>query len=99
MTSNVTSFPLGASDCPHETMKNRKNDIVIIFFIYFSPKKDLSLNKNIHNGLIFIQSGYLGGVRMLETILGLTVLNTILILYMHRVIKNHHFYDGYPNDD
>jgi hypothetical protein len=36
---------------------------------------------------------------MLETILGLTVLNTILILYMYRVIKNHHFYDGYPNDD
>ena len=36
---------------------------------------------------------------MLETILALTVLNTILILYMHRVIKNHHFYDGYPKDD
>ena len=42
---------------------------------------------------------YLGGVKMLETILGLTVLNTILILYMHRVIRNHHFYDGYPKDD
>jgi len=36
---------------------------------------------------------------MLETILGLTVLNTILILYMHRVIRKHHFYDGYPKDD
>ena len=36
---------------------------------------------------------------MLETILGLTVLNTILILYMYRVIKDHHFYDGYPKDD
>ncbi len=36
---------------------------------------------------------------MLETILGLTVLNTILILYMYRVIKDHHFYDGYPKND
>ena len=73
--------------------------ITLLFFhIFFSKKRPLPC-KNIHNGLIFIQSTYLGGVKMLETILGLTVLNTILILYMHRVIKNHHFYDGYPKDD
>ena len=74
--------------------------ITLLFFSYiFLQKKDLSLDKNIHNDLIFIQSTNLGGVKMLETILGLTVFNTILILYMYRVIKNHHFYDGYPKDD
>tara|TARA_A100001234_G_scaffold62960_1_gene54565 strand:- start:261 stop:488 length:228 start_codon:yes stop_codon:yes gene_type:complete len=72
---------------------------LLIFSYIFLQKKDLSLDKNIHNDLIFIQSTNLGGVKMLETILGLTVLNTILILYMYRVIKNHHFYDGYPKDD
>ena len=36
---------------------------------------------------------------MIETILGLTVLNTVLILYMYRVIKNHHFYYGRPEQD
>ena len=72
---------------------------LLIFSYIFLQKKDLSLGKNIHNDWIFIQSTNLGGVKMLETILGLTVLNTILILYMHRVIKNHHFYDGYPKDD
>ena len=72
---------------------------LLIFSYIFLQKKDLSLDKNIHNDLIFIQPTNLGGVKMLETILGLTVLNTILILYMYRVIKNHHFYDGYPKDD
>ena len=72
---------------------------LLIFSYIFLQKKDLSLGKNIHNDWIFIQSTNLGGVKMLETILGLTVLNTILILYMYRVIKNHHFYDGYPKDD
>jgi len=33
---------------------------------------------------------------MIEAILGLTVVNTLLIIYMYQVIKNHHFYDGYP---
>ena len=28
-----------------------------------------------------------------------TVLNTVLILYMYRVIKNHHFYYGRPEED
>ena len=36
---------------------------------------------------------------MTETILGLTVLNTVLILYMYRVIKNHHYYYGHPEED
>ena len=72
---------------------------LLIFSYIFLQKKDLSLDKNIHNDWIFIQSTNLGGVKMLETILGLTVFNTILILYMYRVIKNHHFYDGYPKDD
>jgi len=36
---------------------------------------------------------------MIEVILGLTVLNTVLILYMYRVIKNHHFYYGRPEED
>ena len=72
---------------------------LLIFSYIFLQKKDLSLDKNIHNDWIFIQSTNLGGVKMLEMILGLTVLNTILILYMYSVIKNHHFYDGYPKDD
>ena len=41
----------------------------------------------------------LGELIMTETILGLTVLNTVLILYMYRVIKNHHFYYGRPEED
>jgi|GEM_PF-923491 hypothetical protein len=36
---------------------------------------------------------------MQEFILGFTVFNTILIIYMYRVIKNHYFYDGYPKND
>jgi hypothetical protein len=36
---------------------------------------------------------------MHELILGFTVFNTILILYMFRVTKNHYFYDGYPKKD
>jgi len=36
---------------------------------------------------------------MIEAILLLTSLNTLLIIYMYRVIKNHHFYDGRPNED
>ena len=36
---------------------------------------------------------------MIKIILGLTVLNTVLILYMYRVIKNHHFYNGYLEED
>ena len=35
----------------------------------------------------------------IDVILGLTVLNTVLILYMYRVIKNHHFYYGRPEQD
>ena len=35
----------------------------------------------------------------IDAILGLTVLNTVLILYMYRVIKNHHFYNGRPEED
>jgi len=36
---------------------------------------------------------------MQEFILGFTVLNTILIIYMYRVIRNHYFYDGHPKND
>ena len=42
---------------------------------------------------------YFRRIIMTETILGLTVLNTVLILYMYRVIKNHHFYYGHPEED
>jgi len=35
----------------------------------------------------------------IDAILGLSVLNTVLILYMYRVIKNHHFYNGRPEED
>jgi len=36
---------------------------------------------------------------MIEIALGLTILNTVLILYMYRVIKGHYFYYGYRDDD
>jgi len=36
---------------------------------------------------------------MIKITLGLTVLNTVLILYMYRVIKNHYFYYGRPEED
>ena len=36
---------------------------------------------------------------MIKIILGLPVLNTVLILYTYRVIKNHHFYYGRPEED
>ena len=35
----------------------------------------------------------------IDVILGLTILNTVLILYMYRVIKDHHFYYGRPEDN
>tara|TARA_Y100000814_G_scaffold56614_1_gene35097 strand:+ start:414 stop:599 length:186 start_codon:yes stop_codon:yes gene_type:complete len=61
--------------------------------------------------LIFIQSGFfLGGLIMVEFILGMTLLNSVLILYFHyqqqevnkeilETVKGHHFYYGRPDED
>lgn len=83
-----------------------------LFFSYiFLQKKTSPLTKNIHNGLIFIQSlVFLGGLIMVEFILGMTLLNSILILYFHyqqeernkeilETVKDHHFYYGRPDED
>ena len=82
-----------------------------LFFSYiFLQKKTSPLSKNIHNGLIFIQSVFLGGLIMIEFVLGMTLLNTILILYFHyqqqevnkeilKTVKDHHFYYGRPDED
>ena len=61
--------------------------------------------------MIFIQSGFfLGGLIMVEFILGMTLLNSILILCFHyqqqevnkeilETVKGHHFYYGRPDED
>ena len=61
--------------------------------------------------MIFIQSGFfLGGLIMIEFILGMTLLNSILILCFHyqqqevnkeilETVKGHHFYYGRPDED